>query len=202
MSATFEHPSLQSLVTPVQRERAENWLKEAYANGRISGTEFDHRIGQVITADNRRDLNAAFYGLVQVSAPSQALGVHPAYQPLYNPMKDERTGRAAAAFAHFSVFFFLWLLGPGLVYALSQPGGYARREAAKAFNFQAISTVVLILAGVFTGVVDNGATQLVMPFLAVAWFVLTIIGGAKAAQGENWRNPVTRVVKLEILPEK
>ena len=36
MSATYEHPSLHMHVTPEQRDRAESWLKEAYADGRIS----------------------------------------------------------------------------------------------------------------------------------------------------------------------
>ena len=81
MSPTYEHPSLRMYVTPEQRERAESWLKEAYADGRITELEFDTRIGQVITAETRKDLNEAFYGLVQVPTPSRVLGVHPAYQP-------------------------------------------------------------------------------------------------------------------------
>ncbi len=38
--------------------------------------------------------------------------------------------------------------------------------------------------------------------MVLGWFVLTIVGGAKALQGEDWRNPVKRVVKLEVLSEK
>ena len=34
------------------------------------------------------------------------------------------------------------------------------------------------------------------------WLILTIVGGAKALQGENWRNPVKSVLKLEVLSEK
>ena len=30
----------------------------------------------------------------------------------------------------------------------------------------------------------------------------SIVGGAKALQGEDWRNPVTRVLKLQVLSEK
>ena len=50
MTATYEHPSLHLPVTPEQRDRAETWLQEAYADGRISESEFDRRIGQVISA--------------------------------------------------------------------------------------------------------------------------------------------------------
>ena len=134
MTAMYEHPSLKMHVTADQRDRAEDWLKEAYADGRISESEFDARIGQVLSADNRKELNEAFYGLVHVPTPSQALGVHPAYQPFIRPETRDQAGRGAAAFAHFSVFA-LGLIGPALVYALAVQGSYARREAAKAFNF-------------------------------------------------------------------
>jgi hypothetical protein len=38
--------------------------------------------------------------------------------------------------------------------------------------------------------------------MGLSWFILTIVGGAKALQGENWRNPVRKVAKLEVLSEK
>jgi uncharacterized Tic20 family protein len=201
MNGTYEHPSLKMYVTPEQRDRAESWLKEAYADGRISEDEFDSRIGRVISAETRKELNDAFYGLVQVPTPSRALGVHPAYQPLVRPETREQAGRGVAGFAHFSVFF-LWLLGPGLVFALSSPGTYSRREAAKAFNFQLISFIVLIVTGILAGITGLDVFEWVMPFMFLGWFILTIIGGAKALQGDNWRNPVRSVLKLEVLSEK
>ena len=33
MNAIYEHPSLSMQVTPEQRDRAESWLKDAYADG-------------------------------------------------------------------------------------------------------------------------------------------------------------------------
>ena len=53
MSAMSEHPSLKMHVTSDQRDRAEDYLKEAYADGRISESEFDTRIGQVLGAAGR-----------------------------------------------------------------------------------------------------------------------------------------------------
>ena len=61
MTAMSEHPSLRMHVTTDQRDRAEDFLKEAYADGRISESEFDTRIGQVLGADNRKELNEAFF---------------------------------------------------------------------------------------------------------------------------------------------
>ena len=75
---------------------------------------------------------------------------YPAYQPLVRPADKERAGRGVAAFAHFSAFCCgssaqLWF------YALSTPGTYARREAAKAFNFQLIALVAFVVSACLGG---------------------------------------------------
>lgn len=197
----YEHPSLKMNVTPDQRDRAEVWLKDAYADGRVSEDEFDTRMGQILSADTRKELNEAFYGLVHVPVPSQAVGVHPAYQPLIRPETRDQAGRGAAALAHFSALF-LSVLGPAVVYALSAPGSFARREAAKAFNFTLTMLIGFIGTGILSAVTDAGIFGLICGLFAVAWVVLTIVGGAKAAQGEAWKNPVKQVLKLEVLSEK
>jgi uncharacterized Tic20 family protein len=201
MNAIYEHPSLSMHVTPEQRDRAESWLKDAYADGRISEPEFDRRIGQILTAVTRKELNEAFYGLVQVPSSSRALGIHPAYKPLVRPETRQQAGRGVAAVAHFSVFF-LWLFGPGLVYALSTPETYARREAAKSFNFQLISSIAFVLVAILGGITNLDIFGWLLPFMGLGWFILTIVGGAKALQGDDWRNPVKNVIKLEVLSEK
>ena len=201
MTAMYEHPSLKMNVTPEQRDRAENWLKEAYADGRVSEPEFDTRMGQILSAENRKELNEAFYGLVRVPTPSQALGVHPAYQPFVPVETREQAGRGVAAFAHFSSLP-TGVLGPALVYAVSTPGSFARREAAKAFNFSLTMFIGFVAFGMLAGITEAGFFGLVAILFAIAWVVLTIAGGAKAAQGEVSKNPVKQVLKLQILSEK
>jgi uncharacterized Tic20 family protein len=204
MSATqpnqYPHPTLQMSVTPEQRERAVSWLQQAYAEDRIGESELDWRLGQVLEATSRRELNQAFYGIVSVPFASQAVGLHPAYQPLVRPEVRQQAGRGAAGFAHLSVFF-LWLLGPLLVFGLSAPGSYARREAAKAFNFQLLSFLLVAGGAIITSILPGDGISSILSFMGVAWFVLTIVGGAKALQGEDWRNPATRALKLHVLSE-
>jgi uncharacterized membrane protein len=201
MTAMYEHPTLKLHVTPDQRDRAEDWLKEAYADGRITESEFDNRIGQVLSAGSRKELNEAFYGLVHVPSPSQAVGVHPAYQPFIRPETRDRASRGVAAFAHFSVFV-LSLLGPALVYALSSPGTYARREAAKAFNFTLFMFLGFLGSMIALGITGLDLFGMLAALIGVAWVVLTVVGGAKAAHGETWTNPVKRVTKREVLSER
>ena len=200
MSSIYEHPSLSMYVTPEQRDRAEHWLQEAYADGRISEDDFDRRIGQVISSTTRKDLNVAFYGLVNVPGTSTAMGLHPAYQPLVRPETKQQAGRGVAGLAHFSVFF-LWILGPGLFYAMSPAGSYARKVAAKAFNFQLITIISFVTVGIVDGLIRPDIDW-VFGVMFLGWLLLTIVGGAKAFQGANWRNPVKTVLKLEVLPEK
>jgi hypothetical protein len=218
MQASYEHPSLRIPVTAEQRDRAADYLKAAYAEGRISEAEFDRRIELVLGAATRKDLNDAFYGLVEPSA--QAAGA-PYAAPFGNggyggqspwsygsglsqatqnfPALQE--GSAGGALAHFSGLFTS-ILGPGIGYAVSRPGSVARKESAKAFNFQLISLIALVVGGALQGISHSGLIGFLVGLGWVAWAVLTIAGGVKAAHGQNWANPVTKAVKLHVLPEK
>lgn len=201
MSSSHEHPSLTMRVTPEQRDRAESLLKDVYADGRIDEPEFDSRISQALTAQTRKDLNQAFYGLVEVPDPLLDPRASSARQPPVQPERGQQPGRGIAALAHFSVFF-LWLFGPGLVFALSPAESHARREAAKSFNFQLIASMVLVPMYIIAGA--GGGSEVfdwLLTLVGFTWFVLTVIGGDKAWRGQNWHNPVTSAVKLKALPE-
>lgn len=195
------HPSLGLGVTDQERDRAERFLADAYADGRLNEFEFDGRMEQVLRAQTRKDLNQAFYGLVDVPPTSRALGLHPAYRPeLIRQSADSSTGRATAAIAHFSPFVS-WIFGPLVVNLVAKPGSFAKRESAKAFNFQVTSTVFFIVASIANGIADDRFGWL-LGLAWVAWLVLTITGGVKAAKGEEWQNPVRKVVKHQLLKEQ
>ena len=211
MSASFEHPSLRTPVTAEQRDRAADHLQTAYAEGRIDQDEFDRRIGQVLGAQSRKDLNDAFYGLV--APPTSGHGTGGAYGSGYagsyspspyggysNYPAKQQEGTGGGALAHFSGLF-LGIIGPGVGYAVSKPGSLARKESAKAFNFQLISLIGLIVGGTLSAITSWHIVDVLVGLGWVLWFILTVIGGVKAAQGANWTNPVKKVVKLDVLPE-
>ncbi|SDT30090.1 DUF1707 and DUF4870 domain-containing protein [Microlunatus soli] len=206
MSASFEHPSLRTPVTTEQRDRAAEHLQTAYAEGRITEDEFERRIGQVLGAQNRKELNDAFYGLVEV--PPATTSYSPAtygtapYGGQSNYPARRQEGSTGGALAHFSGLFTGMIIGPGIGYAISKPGSQTRKEAAKAFNFQLISLIGLIVGGTLAAVTDWGIINFLVGLGSLAWFILTIVGGVKAAQGEDWTNPVKKVIKLDVLPEK
>lgn len=194
MNPTAEHPSLRLPVTDADRHAAELRIREAHSQGRLSDSEFDRRLGQIAGASTRRDLNATFLGLIHV--PAAALD-------RYGPELREPSGnRPLAAIAHFTSLIS-WIIGPGLIFLLAEKGTYAKREAAKAFNFQVIATVGLVVGGILSAaVLTDPVDTILFPILWLGWLLGTIMGGAKAAQGENWQNPARKLVKLDLLPEK
>lgn len=184
-------------ITEAQRERSEQYLQDAFAQGRLSRDDFNRRIAQVIAATNRRELNAAFEGFVRVPLATQAVGLHPAYQPLVNQDRDGIAGRWMGTLAHWSGPF-TWIGGPALMYCLAKPGSYARYEAAKAFNTQIDVGIVMILMVVLGNVVGTGS------FVVLWWLiaaVLSVVSGIKSQSGQQWRNPLQVVLPLRVLDE-
>lgn len=200
----FEHPSLSLPVSDLERQRAESALMDAYADSRLSEEEFERRIGLAIAATNRRELNEAFFGLVEPPPAPQSLSRTASYgsAPVTRHDGDavDGAGRATAAVAHFLPLVSS-ALGPGLIFAISQPGSFARRESAKAFNFQLIALVSLIVAGMSSWILPDALVGLLFSVAFLGWLIGTITGGAKAASGEDWTNPIRRAIPWQVLPE-
>lgn len=186
----INHPSLDLRVGDAERARAEALLQDAYSAGRLSHGEFDQRLGMVMTAQTRRDLNASVAQLpMPLMAPRPAAARHP-----------QATGLGAAA--HFSALIS-WIFGPLLMFAAATPGTPARREAANAFNFQLVAGVTFLATAIVGGILlPDSVIGVVMGLGWLGWFLLTIMGGARALSGQPWSNPVTRILKLEVLDPK
>jgi uncharacterized Tic20 family protein len=165
-----------------ERRQARERITQAFVDGRIDRFDFDRRLGVLLQAGTRSELGDALVGL-----PSGQ------QMPPLPSVPAQNTG--LAAFGHLSVFF-LWIFGPLLTWALAPEWSYARREAAKAFNFQLVSMVVGAGSLVVANILNLG---ILVPVWMVAWFVLTIAGGLRAAQGQEWTNPVMRVVRWNAL---
>lgn len=195
-----EFMSQNQRVGHLERERAENFLQESFAQGRITEEEFESRIDRVLNARTRGDLNGAFTDLVPITA--QYLGSHPAYRKP-TPARgsaDVPGAKGIAGIAH-ALPFISWIFGPALIYAVSAPGTYARREAAKSFNWTLISSLSFLVLAVASGALPFIPSMLV-GFAWVAWVVLTVIGAVKAFGGEDWRNPLMRIMPWKPLSEK
>ncbi len=186
-----EHPSLSLRVNDAERARAESLLSDAYAAGRLNEVELDQRLGMVLQAQTRRELNAAVVGLPRTPPASWAAPVVPRHPE----------ASVMGGLAHLSGLVS-WIFGPLLLHALAMPGTVARREAARAFNFQFVAGLACMVVAVVAGVLlPESLMGVIMTLGWVGWLGLTVFGGARALAGQAWRNPVTRAVPLRVLDE-
>lgn len=191
-------------VSKDDRDRAEQRLREAHRLGRLGTAEFDARMSRVIMAERLEELAAAVDGPLPIAPASY--GYRTPYEPSA-PLTGtivptaSTAGRSTtmAVIAHLSPFL-LWLFGPLLIWAISPTDSYAKREAAKAFNWQLMAAAVG-LAAAAVGWILPGDGNPVAAIWTVIWVVFTVLGAVGAARGNDWRNPIRALVPWEVLSE-
>lgn len=180
------------LVTPAQRDRAVEILKEMYADGRLDHGEFDTRLELALKARTRAELNSTFDGLVSRPVPTYAPAAftRPAQLQRYNS-----DGRGLGTVAHW-LGYPTFFVGPAIMVATAgQKNPAVRKHAVEALNFQLSAFGAFALVGIMTGVTE-GFTAFLFPLLGMLWFVLTGVGGVATAVGANFRYPFTlRLIK-------
>jgi uncharacterized protein len=128
----------------------------------------------------------------------QAAGPAPGTTGTAAPARSD--SRTWAMVAHVSAlaaaFVALAFLGPLVVYLVKRDEDpFVRAHAAEALNFQLSCLLYGVVGGILliiTIVFIFGLLLIpVAILLALAWLVLTIVGGVKAAQGESFRYPLT-----------
>jgi uncharacterized protein len=173
------------LVTPAQRDRGVEILKEMYADGRLTHFEFDQRLDKALAAKTRAELNAAFDGLVSRPVPTYA---PIAFTPPRPVQRYPSSGRGLGTLAHWSGYptFFV---GPALIAATAgQKNPAVRRHAMEALNFQLTAFMMFVCMGILAGITE-GFTWFLFPFAGLAWFLLTGIGGLATMVGNDFRYP-------------
>ena len=180
------------LVTPAQRDRAVEILKEMYADGRLDHMEFDLRLEKALKARTRAELNSAFDGLVSRPVPTYAPAAFTRSAPI---QRYDGDGRGMGTIAHW-LGYPTFFVGPAIVVATTgQKNPAVRRHAVEALNFQLTACAAFVMLGIVTGV-THGFTGFLFPLLGILWFVLTGIGGLATAVGSKFRYPFTlRLIK-------
>lgn len=180
------------LVTPAQRDRAVEILKEMYADGRLDHVEFDTRLELALKARTRAELNSSFDGLVSRPVPTYAPAAFTRQTQL---QRYDGNGRGMGTVAHW-LGYPTFFVGPAIVVATAgQKNPAVRRHAVEALNFQLTTLGAFALLGIITGV-TGGFTAFLFPLVGFLWFVLTGIGGLATALGSNFRYPFTlRLIK-------
>jgi uncharacterized protein len=103
---------------------------------------------------------------------------------------EERTWGAAAHWsALVAMVVALAFLGPLLVLLLKgNDSAWVRRQAVESLNFQLSILVYAVVSGVLVLLLVG---VVLLPLVGLMWLVFTILGSVRAADGRDYRYPLT-----------
>lgn len=176
-------PATHALVTDAQRDLAVKQLSRSYGEGAIDEAELDRRLELALGARTRVELNHSLAGLVRIRPAGMEIQPR-SYTGSREPVgtQNENIGAGLVHLSGFAGFFLV----PAVVKAVSQPGSRVWWEASRAMGFQ-LSTLVYGAATLAAAITLPGAGLwwTVFGLGWIAWFVLTIIGSARAFSGQS-----------------
>ena len=187
----FPDPTLGSQVTEVQRDRAVEYLQQAFATGAIDAETFEDRLATALTASTRAELNSSLRGIARVVS---ALDHLPA-APMARPQVVNSAENVAAGFTHLSGFIFPFFLGPVIVKAVARPGSRLWLEAGRALSFQLTAITTALVIGTLMTLLGIGGSVF---FLGViGWLITSTLLAVRAFQGQNSTSGIERLLPFK-----
>lgn len=185
-------PTLGSQVTDVQRDRAVEYLQQAFATGAIGAETFENRLATALTSSTRAELNSSLRGIARVASHPDHRGATAPYARHQVVSSAENVG---AGFAHLSGFVFPFFLGPVIVKAVAKPGSRLWLEAGRALSFQltAITTALVLLT--VMAILNVGSTLFFLG--VVGWMISTTLLAVRAFQGQNSTAAIERLLPFK-----
>lgn len=167
-----------NLVTDLQRDRAVDYLQQAYASGALDADAFEDRLAQALTATTRGELNASLRGIARIAdAPARVMAPAPVAMP---PVPDgvQNVGSGLVHLAGLPTGF----IGPAIVKAAATPGSRLWWEAGRALSWQITSLVAFVAVVMGAIALDTGALVLLG---GLAWFLGTVLFSVRAFNGDD-----------------
>lgn len=171
-------PQRPNLVTDAQRDRAVDYLQQAYATGTLDPETFDDRLAQALTATSRGDLNASLRGIARVADVNAGV-LAPA--PIAMPPVPQGVQNVGAGLVHLAGLP-TGFITPAITKAASVPGSRIWWEASRALSWQATS--LLVFMAIFIGSMFLGVVEPIF-FGGLAWFIGTVIFSIRAFNGDD-----------------
>ncbi len=185
------YPVQGNHVTEVQRERAVDYLQQAFASGVIDSENFEGRLATALTASTRVELNSSLRGLARVVDPSHQRATAPVAQP---PVVDGAQN-VGAGLTHLSGYIFPFFLGPVIVKALARPGSRLWLEAGRALSFQLTAITTALVLGLVMAVLDIGGPLFFLG--SIGWLITTTVLAIRAFQGQNSTAGIERLMPFK-----
>lgn len=176
-----------NLVTDPQRDRAVDYLQQAYAAGALDEDAFDDRLAQALTASNRSELNASLRGIARIASASTGTLV-PA--PLAKPPVHQGVHNVGAGLVHLAGIP-TGFIAPAITKAASVPGTRIWWEASRALSWQ-VTAMFAMMAAVL-GAIVLGTGELVL-LGGLAWFIGTLVFSIRAFNGDDSTGALGRLM--------
>ncbi len=180
-----------SHVTEVQRERAVEYLQQAFATGVIDSEGFEDRVATALTASSRMELNSSLRGIARVVDSSQQT----ALAPMARSQAVDSAQNVGAGFTHLSGYIFPFFLGPVIVKAVARPGSRLWLEAGRALSFQLTAISVALVLATVMGIFGFGSNLFF--FGVIGWLLTTTILAIRAFQGQNSTAGIERLMPFK-----
>lgn len=191
-------PNAQLRVTDQDRDQVVEHVKAAFAEGRLDKFEMDERLDLAMTARTHADLMPIMtdlYGSSSDAPAPQAQSWHgngPHARSWHADAPPADAGdRLGASAAHLLSLCGLFVIGPLIMLLTSgRTSPYVKRHATEALNFHlTVLGATLLLPFTIIGVI-------LLPFIWILAFVLSVVGGAAALGDGGFRYPLTvRLIK-------
>lgn len=187
MESMIHDPSRPNLVTDEQRDRAVDYLQQAYARGTLDAEAFDDRLAQALTATNRSELNASLRGIARV-ADVNAGALAPA--PMALPPVPQGVQNVGAGLVHLAGLP-TGFIAPAITKAASVPGSRIWWEASRALSWQVTAMMAMVAVLIGSIIVGTGTPV----FLAgLAWFLGTVFFSIRAFNGDDSTGGLERLM--------
>lgn len=165
-------PFGQTTVTEVQRDRALDFLQQAYAQGAIDAMTFEERVAIALRAKNRNELNRSLSGVARVAPAGNALA------RTYAPAGNDNLG---AGFTNLSPLIF-GFFGPLVIRAAAKPNTRVSMEAGRALVAQLSLSALMVFCIFF---VAHGAPGIFVVGGFFTWLATTIVMAVRAFSGKD-----------------
>lgn len=182
-------PLSSQRVSDEQRDRAVDYLQQAYASGAIEADVFEDRLGEALSANTRAELNRALRDVGRVAAPLLAAKPPVAHNPAVS--RAENVGAGLVHLAGIPTVF----LGPAIVKAAATPGSRLWWEAGRAMSFQVSSLIVGATMFTLATIMGGGFGLVFMAYLF--YLLLTVIFSVRAFNGDNSTGAIGNVLPFK-----
>lgn len=166
-------------VTEEQRDRAVDYLQQAYAKGTLDADQFEDRLSEALLASDRRELNLSLRGIARVAPGASGSALSAA--PKAVPEVVDNMANVGSGLVHL-LGIPSGFIGPAIVKAASPRGSRLWWEAGRAMAWQFTALLVMVVLVIGGLMFDMEA---LIPLGWLGWLFTSAVFAVRAFNGSD-----------------